>query len=75
MVIASTTISWLGAADLDKFVALVGCFAWCGISIICVLQTFLIFNYTVSRFAIVTQLCCITKLFREHANKSWLTLF
>lgn len=27
MVMACTIISWLGAADLDKFVALVGCFA------------------------------------------------
>jgi len=27
MVIACTILSWLGAADLDKFVALVGCFA------------------------------------------------
>ena len=28
MVAISTAISWYGAADLDKFVALVGCFAW-----------------------------------------------
>ena len=34
MVMACTVLSWAGAADLDKFVALVGCFAWCGISII-----------------------------------------
>ena len=24
----SALISWLGAADLDKFVASIGCFAW-----------------------------------------------
>jgi proton-coupled amino acid transporter len=47
MVIASTIISWLGAADLDKFVALVGCFAWCGIIVISVLQTILISNFSV----------------------------
>jgi hypothetical protein len=29
VVMVCTTISWLGAADLDKFVALVGSFAWC----------------------------------------------
>lgn len=29
MVILCTVISWVGAADLDKFVAFVGCFAWC----------------------------------------------
>ena len=34
MVIACAVLSWVGAADLDKFVALVGCFAWCDISII-----------------------------------------
>jgi len=28
MVIACTVLSWVGAADLDKFVAFVGCFAW-----------------------------------------------
>lgn len=34
MVIACAVLSWVGAADLDKFVALVGCFAWCSIGII-----------------------------------------
>jgi proton-coupled amino acid transporter len=29
MVLICTTISWVGAADLDKFVAFIGCFAWC----------------------------------------------
>jgi len=29
MVLVCTTISWVGAADLDKFVAFIGCFAWC----------------------------------------------
>ena len=29
-----TAISWVGAADLDKFVAFVGCFAWCVILIV-----------------------------------------
>ena len=28
VVMMCTTISWFGAADLDKFVALVGSFAW-----------------------------------------------
>jgi proton-coupled amino acid transporter len=28
MVLVCTVISWVGAADLDKFVAFVGCFAW-----------------------------------------------
>lgn len=27
-IVVSALISWLGAADLDKFVAFVGCFAW-----------------------------------------------
>ena len=34
MVIACAILSWLGAADLDKFVALIGCFAWCVFDII-----------------------------------------
>ena len=29
MVLVCTAISWVGAADLDKFVAFIGCFAWC----------------------------------------------
>lgn len=28
MVFACTAVSWVGAADLDKFVAFIGCFAW-----------------------------------------------
>jgi solute carrier family 36 (proton-coupled amino acid transporter) len=28
MVALCTFISWAGAADLDKFVAFIGCFAW-----------------------------------------------
>ena len=28
MVLVCTAISWVGAADLDKFVAFIGCFAW-----------------------------------------------
>jgi len=28
MVLLTTVISWIGAGDLDKFVAFVGCFAW-----------------------------------------------
>lgn len=28
VVAVCTVVSWLGAADLDKFVAFVGCFAW-----------------------------------------------
>ena len=28
MVIFCTALSWVGAADLDKFVAFIGCFAW-----------------------------------------------
>ena len=33
MVALCTFISWAGAADLDKFVAFVGCFAWYAFSI------------------------------------------
>lgn len=29
MVLVCTVVSWVGANDLDKFVAFVGCFAWC----------------------------------------------
>lgn len=29
IVVLCTGISWVGAADLDKFVAFIGCFAWC----------------------------------------------
>jgi hypothetical protein len=75
MVLACTVLSWLGAADLDKFVALVGCFAWCVFRVLFDGWLTKICTILVSRFAIVTQLCCITKLFREHADKSWLTLF
>lgn len=35
MVMLCTAISWVGAADLDKFVAFVGCFAWYGYSSLC----------------------------------------
>lgn len=28
IVLTTTVISWIGAADLDKFVAFIGCFAW-----------------------------------------------
>jgi proton-coupled amino acid transporter len=28
-VVGCTIISWIGASDLDKFVAFVGSFAWC----------------------------------------------
>lgn len=31
VVIVTTLISYIGAADLDKFVAFVGCFAWYGL--------------------------------------------
>lgn len=31
IVLGCTGISWAGAADLDKFVAFVGCFAWYGV--------------------------------------------
>lgn len=29
VVVACTLIAWLGAADLDKFVSLIGSVAWC----------------------------------------------
>lgn len=29
MVFVCSAIAWVGAADLDKFVAFIGCFAWC----------------------------------------------
>lgn len=29
VVFVSSAISWVGARDLDKFVAFIGCFAWC----------------------------------------------
>ncbi len=36
VVIVTTLISWAGAADLDKFVAFVGCFAWwAGLPCVC----------------------------------------
>lgn len=38
MVAVCTIISWVGAADLDKFVAFIGCFAWC---VFCVSPIFL----------------------------------
>ena len=47
MVIASTFISWLGAADLDKFVALVGCFAWCDIRALFVFTILIFFFFSV----------------------------
>ncbi len=33
VVIVTTLISYIGAADLDKFVAFVGCFAWYGFAL------------------------------------------
>lgn len=70
MVISCTVLSWVGAADLDKFVSLVGCFAWYVFMVTFsnFLQTITIF--LVFRFVMFIQLCCIIKLLREHANKS-----
>ncbi|KAH0585383.1 hypothetical protein H2248_008620 [Termitomyces sp. 'cryptogamus'] len=35
MVMLCTAVSWIGASDLDKFVAFVGCFAWYVLSFLC----------------------------------------
>lgn len=48
MALVCTTISWVGAADLDKFVAFIGCFAWC----VYILQLFPYFGLLVlTRFS------------------------
>ena len=64
VVIVTSLISWAGAADLDKFVAFVGCFAW-QVSV-CRFSSNHLMKLLIPVFRCVTctQLCCTTRPLR-----------
>lgn len=65
VVVLCAVIAWVGAADLDKFVSLIGSLAWsvCSPSLVLVSSSALTENVrTASRSGLSTRRCCTSRL-------------
>ena len=61
-------VSWAGASDLDKFVALVGSFAWYENVHACTFFVYADHTFVVFHYVMFILLCCTTKPVQEHCD-------